>query len=422
MDILPYIGIVICLAFSAFFSGSEIAYASANKVRLKKAAEVGNKRAKTAYYISEHFDDALTTILIGNNLVNIAASSISTVIAISLMGESGTIVATIVMTIIILTFGEIAPKIIAKQQCDKFVLLVSFPLRFLIYILKPVIVVVVGFVNFVSKLWKKDYNNEPSITEEELVSIIESVEEEGVIDSERSDLLQSALEFSDISVEEILTPRTDMMAININDSMDSIIETVLESPYSRIPVYDDSIDNIIGILHMGRFFRKLVDNKEIDIRSILIDACFVHKTMKLPDLFDELKDRRLQMAIVTDEYGGTMGCITMEDILEELVGDIWDEADEIVNDFKIIDENTYEVSGDLSLRDFFDYVDIDDRDFESDYSTVGGWAMEMIDDIPSIGDTFKYKNLTIKVIELDGMRVTKLAVFVEKEEEESNVV
>jgi len=422
MDILPYIGIVICLAFSAFFSGSEIAFASANKVRLKKAAEVGNKRAKTAYYISEHFDDALTTILIGNNLVNIAASSISTVIAISLMGESGTIVATIVMTIIILTFGEIAPKIIAKQQCDKFVLLVSFPLRFLIYILKPVIVVVVGFVNLVSKLWKKDNNNEPSITEEELVSIIESVEEEGVIDSERSDLLQSALEFSDISVEEILTPRTDMMAININDSMDSIIETVLESPYSRIPVYDDSIDNIIGILHMGRFFRKLVDNKEIDIRSILIDACFVHKTMKLPDLFDELKDRRLQMAIVTDEYGGTMGCITMEDILEELVGDIWDEADEIVNDFKIIDENTYEVSGDLSLRDFFDYVDIDDRDFESDYSTVGGWAMEMIDDIPSIGDTFKYKNLTIKVIELDGMRVTKLAVFVEKEEEESNVV
>jgi len=154
----------------------------------------------------------------------------------------------------------------------------------------------------------------------------------------------------------------------------------------------------------------------------LIDACFVHKTMKLPDLFDELKDRRLQMAIVTDEYGGTMGCITMEDILEELVGDIWDEADEIVNDFKIIDENTYEVSGDLSLRDFFDYLEIDDRDFESDYSTVGGWAMEMIDDIPSIGDIFKYKNLTIRVIELDGMRVTKLAVFVEKEEEESNVV
>lgn len=422
MDILPYIGIVICLAFSAFFSGSEIAYASANKVRLKKAAEVGNKRAKTAYYISEHFDDALTTILIGNNLVNIAASSISTVIAISLMGESGTIVATIVMTIIILTFGEIAPKIIAKQQCDKFVLLVSFPLRFLIYILKPVIVVVVGFVNLASKLWKKDNNSEPSVTEEELVSIIESVEEEGVIDSERSDLLQSALEFSDISVEEILTPRTDMIAIDINESIDSIIETVLESPYSRLPVYEDSIDNIIGILHMGRFLRKLVDNKEIDIRSILIDACFVHKTMKLPDLFDELRNRRLQMAIVTDEYGGTMGCITMEDILEELVGDIWDETDEIVNDFKIIDENTYEVNGDLSLRDFFDYVDIDDRDFESDYSTIGGWAMEMIDDIPSIGDTFKYKNLTIKVIELDGMRVTKLAVFVEKEKEESNTV
>jgi len=412
MDISPYIGIVICLAFSAFFSGSEIAYASANKVRLKIAAETGNKRAKIAYYISEHFDDALTTILIGNNLVNIAASSISTVIAISLMGESGTIVATIVMTIIILTLGEITPKIIAKQQCDKFVLLVSYPLRFLMYVLKPIIVVVVGFVNLISKLWKSDNINEPSVTEEELVSIIESVEEEGVIDRERSDLLQSALEFSDITVEEILTPRTDMVAIDINDSMDAIIETALESPYSRIPVYEDSIDNIIGILHLGRFLRKLADNKEIDIRSILIDARFVHKTMKLPDLFDELKNRRLQMAIVTDEYGGTMGCITMEDILEELVGDIWDEADEIVNEFRITGENTYEVSGDLSLRDFFDYVDIDDRDFESDYSTVGGWAIEMIDDLPSIGDTFKYKNLTIRVIALDGLRVTKLSVFV----------
>lgn len=415
MDIWPYIGIVICLAFSAFFSGSEIAYASANKGRLKKAAETDNKRAKIAYYISEHFDDALTTILIGNNLVNIAASSITTVIAISLMGESGTVVATIVMTILILIFGEITPKVIAKQQCDKFVLLVSYPLRFLMYVLKPVIVVVVGLVNLVSKLWKKDSINEPSVTEEELVSIIESVEDEGVIDKERSDLLQSALEFSDISVEEILTPRTDMIAIDINDDMDSIIETALESPYSRIPVYEDSIDNIIGVLHIGRFLRKLADNKEIDIRSILIDACFVHKTMKLPDIFDELKNRRLQMAIVTDEYGGTMGCITMEDVLEELVGDIWDETDEIINEFKAIGENTYEVSGDLSLRDFFDYVDVDDRDFESDYSTVGGWAIEMIDDIPGIGDTFKYKNLTIKVIELDGMRVTKLSVFVAQE-------
>lgn len=422
MDILPCLGIIVCIAFSAFFSGSEIAFASANKGRLKKASESGNARARIALYISEHFDDALTTILIGNNLVNIAASSISTVIAINLMGETGTIAATIVMTIIILTFGEITPKIIAKQQCDKFVILVSYPLRFLMYILKPVILIIVAIVNLVSGLWKKDNQNEPSVTEEELVSIIESVEDEGIIDKERSDLLQSALEFSDISVEEILTPRTDMIAIDVNDDMDSIIETVLESPYSRIPVYEDSIDNIIGVLHLGRFLRKLADNKEVDIRSILIDICFVHKTMKLPDIFDELKNRRLQMAIVTDEYGGTMGCITMEDILEELVGDIWDETDEIVNDFNIIGENTYEVSGDLSLRDFFDYVDLDDRDFESDYSTVGGWAIEMIDDIPNIGDTFKYKNLTIKVIALDGMRVTRLSIDVEQEDKAKHVV
>jgi CBS domain containing-hemolysin-like protein len=417
MDSVPYIGIAILIILSAFFSGSEIAFASVNRGRLKRSAQSGNTYAKNALYISEHFDDALSTILIGNNLVNIAASSIATVIAIGFMGESGTVAATLIMTILILIFGEITPKIIAKQQCNKFVLLVSYPLRFLMFIMKPVILVIVFIVNLASQFWERDGDKEPSVTEAELVSIIESVEDDGIIDKSRSELLQSALEFSDISVQEILTPRMDMFAIDIDDDMDAIIDIALSSPYSRIPVYEGSVDNIIGVLYLGRFLKNLVDAEQVDIRSILIEACFIHKTMKLPAVFAELKRRRLQMAIVTDEYGGTMGCITMEDVLEQLVGDIWDETDEIINEFVKVGENTYEVSGDLTIRDFLEYTDLDERDFESDYSTVGGWVIQMLNGLPNISDMFEYKNLTITVIALDGMRVTRLSVNVAPEAE-----
>jgi putative hemolysin len=419
MDIWPYLGIVVLIVFSAFFSGSEIAFASMNKGRVKKAADSGNPYAKNAMYIYEHFDDVLSTILIGNNLVNIAASSIATVIAIHWMGESGTVPAVLVMTILILTFGEIAPKIVAKQQCDRFVLLVSYPLRFLMFVLKPVVAVVVWIVNQVSRLWTRNISEEPSVTEDDLVSIIESVKNDGIIDEEKGSLLQSALEFSDISVQEILTPRTDMVAIDVDDDMDAIIETVLDSPYSRIPVYQDSIDNIIGILYLDSFLKELVDTKEIDIRSMLIEACFIPKAMKLPAIFAELQSRRLQMAIVTDEYGGTMGCITMEDVLEQLVGDIWDESDEIVRDFICVGENSYEVSGDLSIHEFVEYLDLNELDFESHYTTVGGWAIEMLNRFPNLFDTFVYKNLVVTVIGLDGLRVTVLSVKIITEEESS---
>jgi CBS domain containing-hemolysin-like protein len=283
------------------------------------------------------------------------------------------------------------------------------------FVLKPVVLIVVWIVGKVSRLWDKGQEKEPSVTEEELVTLIESVKENGIIDEGFSDLLQSALEFSDTTVQEILTPRTDLVAIDINESLDAIVDTVLNSPYSRIPVYDESIDNIIGILHIEHLLKKLADNEQseqIDVRSILIDAFFIHKTMKLPDVFSELKRRRLHMAIVTDEYGGTMGCVTMEDILEELVGDIWDESDEITNDFVRVDDNTYEVSGDVSIYDFLEFFDLESRDFESEYTTVGGWAIEMFDGFPNINDSFEYENLTVTVTELDGLRVARLTVSV----------
>lgn len=412
MDIPPYISITILIMLSAFFSGSEIAYASVNKSKLKKAQDSGDKKAGTAAYIVDNFGDALSTILIGNNLVNIGASSIATVIAIGIFGETGTIVSTILMTILILTFGEITPKIIAKQQNYRFVIFASYPLRVLMLVLKPIIKIIMWIVNFVSRLWGDENEQEPSVTEEELVLIIESVEDSGIIDEDQSDLLQSALEFADIAVEEIFTHRMDMIAIDIEDDFDTIVDIALDSPFSRIPVYRDNIDNIIGVLHLGRFFKKLLGDEDIEIEKDLIEVCYVHKAMKLPAIFAELKRRRLQFAIVTDEYGGTMGCITMEDVLEQLVGEIWDESDEVYSEFAKLDNNKYEISGDLSIREFFELLDIDDKDFESDYATVGGWAIEEFDGIPQVGDKFQYENMRFEVIEVEGQRVTKLIVSI----------
>ncbi|MCE5196301.1 MAG: hemolysin family protein [Negativicutes bacterium] len=415
MDDSPYglyLLIIVLICFSAFFSGSEIAFASANKMRMKKAAESGNKKAKLAYYIYERYDKALTTILIGNNLVNMASSAIATVIAIKLMGESGAAIATVAMTVIILIFGEIIPKILAKDHCDAFTLTVAPFLRFLMLITAPLVFVVMKLLDVMNRTWANQ-KKEPSVTEEDLVSIIETVEDEGVIDEERSDLLQSAIEFSEISAQEIITPRVDMLAIDIDDDLDSIIELANHSRYSRIPVFEGSIDNIIGILYLNHFFKQVVDTKEFSLRDLLMDVCFIHKSMKLPAVLAELKRRKMHMAIVTDEYGGTLGVVTMEDVLEQLVGEIWDESDEIVQEFTDVGENIHEVDADISIYDFLEYFDLDDRDFESDYTTVGGWAIEMLNGFPNPGDSFTYKNLTVTVDKIQEHRIIQVLVKVD---------
>lgn len=262
MSIEPYIGILVCIILSAFFSASEIAYASANKLRLKSKSEAGNKKAIVASYIADNFNEALSTILIGNNLVNIAASSIAAVIIIDLLGDKGTILSTILMTTIILIFGEIAPKTIAKKISDKYVLFSAYPLRILMIILKPILIVVLYILDLFAKLWDKD-EQEPVLTEEEIVIIIESVEDEGIIDEEASDLLQSALEMSDIYVSDILTPRIDLVTIDLEDEMETIVATVLDAPYSRLPVYEDTIDNIIGILYVNHLLKLLAEKENM---------------------------------------------------------------------------------------------------------------------------------------------------------------
>lgn len=416
--------ILLMLVLSAFFSGSEISFNAANKMRLRKAGEAGSKTAKLANKISEHFTIALSAILIGNNLANIAASTAATSIAIALLsGVSGgdaiaSTLATVIMTIIVLIFGEIVPKLLCKQHADTVVMWVAIPVLILMIVLSPAVAVVMGILWILRLIWGKDKNEGVDVTEEELSSIIDTVEEEGVIDEGQSDLLQSTLEFHETTIEEVMTPRIDLTTIDIDDDRESIIDTIENSTYSRIPVYEDSIDNIIGILYLNQYYRAAVDDPNADIRGMLMKPCFLHKTMHLPDALRHLRDRRTHIAIVIDEFGGTMGVVTIEDILEELVGDIWDESDEIITDIVKTGENTYEVLGEANIYDFFNEIDYEPRDFESEYSTVGGWAVENLNSDPHVGDSFTCGRLYVIVTEMDDMRVTKVTAVLNKPSED----
>ena len=430
-----YIIIVLMLILSAYFSASEISFNASNKMRLKKAAEEGNKAAALAYKINEDFNTALSAILIGNNLANIAASTAATVIALSLISNEGlaSTVSTVVMTLIVLIFGEILPKIIAKNNADAAVKFFAYPTQILKWILFPLVWLVMRLIKLLTKLWGKDDEDAPTVTEEELSSIIEAIEEEGVIDEDKKELLQSTLEFRDTTVEEIITPRIDMTAFNVSDSPKKLQKLAEESHYSRIPVYENTIDNIIGILYLNHYYKKMTDtDKPKSVRELLMEPCFVHKTMKLPAALNLMRERKMHLAIVVDEYGGTMGLITMEDILEEIVGDIWDESDEIITEFVKTGETTYEVSGDMNIDDFFAEIDFEPKEFECEYSTMGGWAIEMLNADPHVGDSFTFcdkpeeeeydedeeevakTELCVVVSEMEDLRITLLTVLIRK--------
>ena len=431
--ILPFaILIFVCVLLSAFFSGSEITFNAANKLRLKKAAETEGGTARLAWNMSENFTSSLSAILIGNNLVNIAASSAATLLVADLIGHDKetltAVISTAAMTLIILIFGEIVPKILGRQHADRLIRPLAVPVRVLTIILYPIVFLVMLLIRLLRLIWGRDKDDdEPSVNTEELSTIIDTVEEEGVIDEDKSELLQSTLEFPDTTAEEILTPRIDLVTIDIDDDPASVADVIMSSRYTRIPVFEGSIDNIIGILVLNKYYKALADRAEagedetlLDLRSLLLEPQFVYKSMKLPAVLRLMRESKVHMVVVTDEYGGTMGVVTMEDILEELVGDIWDEADEIVQMITATGENTYEVNGDMNIDDFFSEIDFDAEahDFTCEYSTVGGWAVEMLNDAPTVGDSFTYDNLCIIVTEMDDMRVTKLTVLVSPAEEE----
>ncbi len=410
-ELLSYIGIVVCICFSAFFSGSEIAFASVNPLRLKTLADEGNKSAGLAHYITEVYEKALCTILIGNNLVNIASSSLATVIAMHLVGDAGAVYATGIMTVLILIFGEIMPKILAKDHCDGFVMVTAPPLRLLMTVTKPLVVAITWAIDKISLLWGGDPEPEP-ITPDELMTIIETVEDEGVIDEERSELLQSAVSFGETTIEDILTPRVDLETIDLSASREEILDIMDKSAFSRLPVYDEDVDSIAGVIYLNHAYRVLLDDPNTPIRELITPAFFLHRSTRLPVAMKALRDRRLQMAVVLDDFGGTCGVVSMEDILEEIVGDIWDESDPIENEFQQMDDTHFRISGSMAFDDLLWELDLDQFEDQVDAATVGGWVVEHLERFPQVGDTFRWENLNVTIEALDDLRVSQVLVEV----------
>ena len=402
-------GIVLCIVLAAFFSGSETAFSAAGDTRLKLLGEKGGTKQKTAYKLYLDFDRVLIAVLIGNNLVNITASSLATLIAVSLMGENGAWVATAVMTVLIITFGEILPKLSAGNDPEKLCVRTAIPLKVWSVTVMPLRILAEKALGAVSVLWKTQAD-EDTVTEDDLETILETAEDEGVVDEETADLLQSALSFDDVQAYEIITPRVDMVALDTEDSREKNLSILLASPYTRLPVYTGTPDNIIGILHLNMVLKELAENKEADLFAHLMEPLFVHKTMPLDDVLTLMRDKKRHLAVVTDEYGGTMGILTMEDVLEQLVGEIWDESDVIEEELVRTGENTWEVDGDMRLGDFLEAFGYDEEDIDDDNATVGGWATEMLGGYAKKRESFIFEALHITVLQVRARRILRLEV------------
>lgn len=413
------LSIPVLLVLSAFFSGSEIVFASSNKLRIKNAADEGNKAAKIAQYIVDHFTSSISTILLANNLVNITASTIGTLIAAHFIENEdlASTVATLGVTLLLLIFGEIFPKIFGAELSDKLVLIVARPLRFCMRFFYPITSAVDFVLSKLSFLWTPK-EVAPTVTQEELVTIVDEMEESGSLTEEEGDLVRAAIEFADLTAKDILTPRVDTLAFDIEDDVHTLLHSRELLDFSRFPVYEESLDHIIGILTTQRLLEEYFEKGEsIDIRSLLTQPVYVHMTRNISSILQEMREKHCEMAVVVDEFGGTLGIITVEDIVEEIVGDIFDEADDVENEF-IEHSGGIEVDGSMTIDDFFDLVEYSNPDFESEYTTVGGWAAEMLDKIPEEGDTFVFDNLTVRVVAVDAMRVTALFVNIAPKEDD----
>ncbi len=409
-DIVMLCIVVVCIILSAFFSSIETAFSTVSVVRLKHSAERGNKKAQNALKIVENYDKALTSILIGNNIVNIGCSSVATVLCMNLFGDAGAAISTVAVTILVLTFGEIMPKCLAKEKPETLCLATAKILLFLMTILTPLVFFFVALKSFALKLFNKG-GAKPSVTEAELKVLIGTSQQEGVLEQQERELVQSALEFDEKTVQDILTPRVDITAININENAEEIKRIILEERYSRIPIYKEGIDNIVGILYSRDYLEALLTTKQPDIKKLMKPAFFVYKTKILSEVLTEFKKEQLHIAVVTDDYGGTLGIVTMEDLIEEIVGEIWDEDEVEMPDYSKISDNTYYLSGDMNIYSMLELLGFHEDYIVSDSISVGGWVMENMGDIPKPGESFTYKNrLTFTVVEVDEQRVEKVKV------------
>ena len=399
--------IIACVVMSAYFSATETAFSSFNRIRIKNMAEKGDKRARLVLRMSENYDSLLSTILIGNNIANIACASLATLLFVDWLGsDAGPSVSTAVTTVVVLIFGEVSPKSIAKESPEAFAKFSAPLLNVLMFVLTP--------FNFLFGLWKKllslifRSSDSQAVTEEELLTIVDEAEQEGGIDTQEGSLIRNAIEFTETEAIDVLTPRIDLTAVSVDDSKEDIAAIFAETGYSRIPVYRDSIDHIIGILYQ-KDFHNYVYHTDKDIASIIRPAIYVTGNKLIGELLQDLQNSTSHLAVVMDEFGGTVGIVTMEDILEELVGEIWDEHDEVVEEIKQTGENEYEVLGNTNVQKLFERLDIDK---ELDVVTVSGWVMAELARIPEVGDTFQYENVSVRVLAMDGKRVEKIKVVV----------
>ncbi len=402
--------IVLCIILSAYFSATETAFTTLNRIRVKNLAEKGNRRARLTLRLSDNYDKLLTTILIGNNIVNILAASLGAIVCMNLLKDTAafdfhTTVSTAVLTVVVLIFGEISPKTVAKCMPERFAMFSAPAINALCVVFTPFSFVFKAWQSLLSRIFRKK-EDDAGMTEEELISIIEEAEEDGNLDEEETTLIKSAIEFNDLEVGDIYTPRVDITALPTTATKEEVAHMFSESGYSRLPVYEDTLDNVTGILYYKDFYHS-VYSTEMEVAAIIKPVLYVAKSQKISDLLKELQAKQLHFAVVLDEFGSTAGVITLEDILEEIVGEIWDEHDEIVEEIKEIGEKEYHVSGKANLSKLFSLLEIDS---ENESLTVNGWAVTALGRLPQMGDTFESDGLYASVLKMDGRTVDTLYI------------
>ncbi len=407
MNNATIIALVVLIIFSAYFSATETAFTSLNRIRIKNLANNGNKRAQLTLALCDKFDSILSTILIGNNIVNIMSTSLATALFVVYFPKNGVAISTVVMTVAVLIFGEIGPKSMAKESPEEFAMFSAPFLNVLCILFTPLNFLFSLIKRLISRIFKA--KNDRSITEEELLTLVEEAQNEGGINDNEGELLKNAIEFYDLEVSDILIPRVDVIAVQMDSTPAEIDKVFKESRLSRLPVFNDTIDSITGVLNMKDFYYQVLGQGD-PLEQAIKPAVYVLEQMQISDLLRLLQQKKSHLAIVTDEYGGTVGIVTLEDIIEELVGEIWDEHDVVTQEFTEISANCYRISCNASIAKMFELFAIDE---EIESSTVGGWVMEQLERVPVLGDSFQYQNLTVTVTNADERRPLEIIVIVD---------
>jgi len=398
--------LLILVALSAYFSATETAFTSLNRIRMKNLAAEGNRRAELVLDLAEKYDQILTTILIGNNIVNIAATSLATVLFIQYFADKGATLSTVVMTLVVLVFGEVTPKTLAKENPETFAMWSAPYLRALKIVLTPLNAVFIGWRKLLDMLFTSKRDN--SITEDEIMTMVDEAQEEGGIDEHEGDLIRSAIEFTDLDVADILTPRVDVIALDADATVEEAAALFEEHGFSRLPVYEESVDKTLGVIH-EKDFHALRKQGVTCIRDMIKPAISVSPGLKISQLLQLLQHSKNHMAIVVDEFGGTEGIVTLEDVLEELVGEIWDEHDEVMEDVRTEGEKCFIIEGSADVDKVFEQVHLDE---ECEWATLNGWVVDMMNCIPQAGQSFTYKHLTVTVTQADSKKVLEVRVEV----------